>query len=508
MIKRKTGREIFIYTLFSISFTTTTGYFAKNAFDAGDMPLAAVLFLNSLAVLFSFVYSSLRHFFSNKEHIKEVKDANKYDALTELPNAIEFRSRILSKISKMKAEKNKKRAYYITIGMDKFKVINDIFGYKFADEIMLMVSEELHNTLEQGDLLGRLQGDEFGIVTFQKEENIAKYIDRVSKCFHKLYQTKTEKGEVYVSAKIGISAWDKNFNDDLSEVMKKSSNALGAAKSNNLPHKVYNHLLEKENKELLAMENDLRDAIEANEIDVFFQPKVSCDGKVKSAEALARWYSKKEGRYVRPDIFIKTAEDIGLINELGHQIMENSIKEVSQWNKEGYHDVVVAINVSTKQFTTELPKQIVKLLKEYKVRARNVEIEITESALVSDKDSSIELLEKLKETGVSIAIDDFGTGYSSLSYLVDFPLDVVKIDKSFCDKLNEPQEDMRLKGEAVISTVIHLSHKLNCKVVAEGVEEKGQLDFLKQEKCDLIQGYYFSPPINRNDFLEYLKQNH
>ncbi len=506
--KEKKGSELIIYTLFTATFASVTGMFAYDAYASDNLPLASVLLLNSLAVAFSFAYSTAKQFLTKKEHNQEVKDANKHDSLTNLPNAFEFRNMINSKLSGLKSEGDHNlRAYYITIGLDKFKMINDIFGYKFADEVMVMVSEELRRAVDEDDILGRLQGDEFGIVTFQREEDFSGYIVRINDCFHKLYKGRKETGEVFVSAKMGISAWGKKMDDSLGDIMKKSSSALVAAKSNNMKFKFYNHLLEKESKDLLDLENDLRDAVANNEIEVFFQPKTNCDGKVLSAEALARWHSKRTNGFIRPDIFIKAAEDIGLINELGFQIMEKSIQEVKGWNKSGYDDIVVAINVSTKQFTSDLPKQITKLLQAYNVNPKNVEIEITESALVNDKATSIDLLEKIKDTGVSIAIDDFGTGYSSLSYLVDFPLDVVKIDKSFCDKLREPQKEVKLKGEAVISTVIHLSHKLNCKVVAEGVEDKEQLNFLRQEKCDLIQGYYFSPPLNKDKFFAYLKEH-
>jgi diguanylate cyclase (GGDEF)-like protein len=506
-METKKHNESWLFSLFAIIFSITTGYYGYIEFSDNNFTIGSILILNSIAMFFSLIYSIAKLKIVGNEYTEEIKDANKYDYLTKLPNVFEFRRLVKSKIDLEKEEDTPFRAYYITISLEKIKTITEIYGYNFADDIIKVISEEIVNQLDDDDIIGKLQGDEFGILTFQKEEDILKYIKRLSNVFSQPHSPKNKNGEVYIPAKMGIAAWDKKYKDEFDEIVKKSIIALDTAKkTGNSIYKVYNKTIEKEKSEILELENDLRNAIKNEEIEVFFQPKVDCNGKVKSAEALARWFSKKRNSFIRPDIFIEIAEDIGMIEELGMYIMEYSIKELKKWHNEGYDDLVVAVNVSTKQFTSDLPNKISNLISKYNINPKHLEVEVTESALVNDKKTSIELLEKIKNTGVSLAIDDFGTGYSSLSYLVDFPLDVVKIDKSFCDKLREKEPDLILKGEAVISTVIHLSHKLNCKVVAEGVEDINQFNFLKKEKCDLIQGYYFSKPLNKDDFILYIKQ--
>lgn len=484
-------------------------YRALNKYNIGDYEFAIFGFLSAVTFLFIGFYIIIRTFVTRKRHNAEIKEAHRYDDLTGLLNRLAFQEEVEKKAIKLKDTEGRKRLYYLTIGIDRFRYINETFGHKYADQILIDISKNLKEVMDEDDIIGRLEGDGFSIVTQRNEEEISQVVKNISKQFNKIYQPENFNDDVYVSAKMGVSAWSRVLDELSEDVVMKSKFALDVAKQQGGAfYKMYNKTLERENNQNLELEKDLREAVLNNEIDVFFQPKIGTDGKVKSAEALARWYSEKRQQMINPGVFIEMAEELNLIEDVGKQIMEKSIKEMKKWHNLGYRDMRVAVNVSTKQFNRELPFFIKDVLNKYQMKPSMLEVEVTESALVNDKNTGTDLLVRIKDTGATIAIDDFGTGYSSLSYLLEFPLDVVKIDKSFIDKLEDSNLDKRNKGEAVVSTVINLSHRLGCKVVAEGVENKEQLDFLRKENCDLIQGYYYSRPLNKKDFIEYLKEHY
>ncbi len=491
--------------LFSAGFI----YKSFNKYNNGDYEFAIFLALSALAFIFTGIYIIVRTILIKRKHLLEVKEAHKFDDLTGLFNRLAFQNEVENKAKQLKDMEGRKRLYYLTIGIDRFRYINETFGHKYADQVLIDISNNLKNIMDEDDILGRLEGDGFSIVTQRNEEDISKVVNKISKQFNKIYQPENFVDDVHVSAKMGVSAWSRVLEEDSEDVVRKSKFALDVAKQQGGSfYKMYNKTLEKENSQNLELEKDLREAVLNKEIEVFFQPKIGSDGKIKSAEALARWYSEKREQMINPGVFIEMAEELNLIEEVGKQIMDKSISELKKWHNMGFDKMRVAVNVSTKQFNRELPFFIEDSLKKHKMKPSMLEVEVTESALVNDKNTGTDLLVKIKNTGATIAIDDFGTGYSSLSYLLEFPLDVVKIDKSFIDKLEEKNIDKRNKGEAVVSTVINLSHKLGCKVVAEGVESKEQLDFLRKENCDLIQGYFYSRPLNKKDFIKFLKENY
>lgn len=492
-----------------LAFSAGFIYKAFDKYNIGDYEFAIFGVLSAISFIFIGIYIIIRTWLMRKKHLEEVKRAHRYDDLTGLFNRLAFQEEVEKKAINLKEAEGRKRLYYLTIGIDRFRYINETFGHKYADQILVDIAENLKSILEEEDIIGRLEGDCFAIVTQRNEEEISKVVSKISKQFNKVYQPEKFNDDVYVSAKMGVSAWSRVLEEQSEDVVRKSKFALEVAKQQGGAfYKMYNKTLERENSQNLELEKDLREAVENGEIDVFFQPKVGTDGKVKSAEALARWYSTKRKQMINPGVFIEMAEELDLIEEVGKQVMEKSIKELKKWHGLGFKNMRVAVNVSTKQFNRELPFFITDTLNKYKMKPSMLEVEVTESALVNDKNTGTDLLMRIKNTGATIAIDDFGTGYSSLSYLLEFPLDVVKIDKSFIDKLEESNLDKRNKGEAVVSTVINLSHKLGCKVVAEGVENKEQLDFLREENCDLIQGYFYSRPLDKKEFIKYLKENY
>lgn len=508
--KYKKNYGLIFFALISFCFSVFLAFKSYEQFLEERLGISIIFAACSFAFLFTIFYIFLKVTSISKDHSENIKEAFKYDALTHLPNSNYFRELVQFKIEETKKENLDDRLYLVKLGFERFRFIQNNFGILFSEQLFKDIAEELTSVLDEDDELSRVEGEGFLIITRKKEVEILNYIRKINNIFNQTYSPTGMSEEIYISIKMGLAFWDKDFSLTYDEVAKQAHSAYLYAINQNSKdfYKSYNKSIQNEDALNVQLEHLLREAIEKDEIMVYFQPKIGKDGKIKSAEALARWYSKEKQQFIRPDIFINTAEDIGIIEDIGKHIMELSIKELKKWHDEGYTEMKVAVNVSTKQFNRELPKLISSLLSKYKIKPKYLEVEVTESALVTDKNVGTDLLHKIKNIGVNIAIDDFGTGYSSLSYLVDFPLDVVKIDKSFIDKINEKEESLRQKGEAVVSTVIHLSHKLGCIVVAEGVEEEKQLDFLRKEKCDLIQGYYYSRPLPDNEFLEFLSKNY
>ena len=501
-------KDLLLFSFFSFFFATATLILALIQFRNHQISLGIVSLLVSIAFDFVAIFVFFKWRITKREHEVEIKEISKYDTLTGLPNAYSFIDFITEKILEQKVKQNRSDLYLITISIERFKFINETFGYFNADNIIVSVKNELLGVMDEHDILGRLNNDEFGILTNKKKINIDKYVSELEDVFGREYNILNSDSGVFVSAKMGIAKVD--FTElpayDAEVAIKKSGMALEYSKKENVAAYLYNNTLENENNNIIRMEKDLRNAISNGEIDVFFQPKICLKtGKMVGAEALARWFSKSRNSFIRPDIFIDLAEDIGIIEDIGDFVLKRSASELHKWHDLGYKDLKVAVNVSTKQFTEKLPVFIKETINQTKLKPEDLEIEVTESALVNDKNNGIDLLQKINNSGVVIAIDDFGTGYSSLSYLVEFPLDVVKIDKSFIDKILEKDETLNKKGKAVISTFIHLSHKIGCKVVAEGVEQKEQADFLKAEGCDYIQGYYYSKPLNSEDIVKYIE---
>ena len=501
-------KDLLIFSIFSIAFAVIMEYLAYQQYYSELKSLSLLTCIGGVGFIFVAIYSLLKLKELRQRHNKEIDRANRYDTLTGIPNIYSFLDEINNKIEYIKKSEYNETLYFLNIGINRFKFVNETFGYNYADQIIIKIKKEIEKNITNNDYLGKLNGDEFGILTTCNKNELINLINKLDKIFNKEYQSSIEDSGVFISARIGITTYDKsNPQDEPQQIIKKSSIALEYAKKESMFYKIYDKTLEREANKIMKLERDLRKAIEKNEIDVFFQPKVSLkDGSIIGAEALARWYSKERNEYVRPDIFIKMAEEINMIESIGQHIFKQSAIELKKWHNLGFTNLKVAVNVSTHQFNKELPIEIDKIIKELKLKPEDLELEVTESAIISDKHSGTNLLRKVQETGITIAIDDFGTGYSSLAYLVEFPLDIIKIDKSFIDKLNDPDPKMIEKGQSVISTIIHLSHSLGCKVVAEGVEDENQKNFLKTKNCDYIQGYYYSKPLNKKDFIEYLNK--
>ncbi len=375
------------------------------------------------------------------------------------------------------------------LDLDRFKFVNDTLGLKGGDHFLKKITERLLTLTGEESLLYRQGGDEFIFLlknsSFDSTKIVAKKIlDLFSEPFT------IDQQEFYISPSIGISRYPADGYDSNS-LIQKAAQALFEVKEKGRAHyRFYQTHMKSSFPNYIIMESHLRKAIEKDELYLHYQPQVNLTtGIIDSFEALIRWNNRKFG-FVSPAQFIPLAEETGLIHQVGDWVLEQVCLQLHNWRQKGFRNVRVAINISPKQFLQEqLVNTIEYYLSKYKLPASCIEIEITEGAM-QDTQQTLKMLKNLKKLGVFISVDDFGTGYSSLNYLKRFPIDILKIDQSFVKEIGINQKD-----SAITKTIIHLAHSLGLEVIAEGVEEEGQVNFLKDAKCQKAQGFFFSKPI-------------
>ena len=421
-----------------------------------------------------------------------------YDLLTNLPNRALFQDTLTKKLSK--AKRNKSKLALMFIDLDNFKMINDTLGHDYGDLLLIEVAKRLTGILREEDLVARLGGDEFTVILDDIKDNAYPSIV-AQKIIDSLSQPVKLKDEVgYIGASVGIAI----FPDDATEkedLIKNADMAMYSAKTGG--KNIYRYFTEDMNadaKERLELSNDLRNAIQNNQLKLFYQPIIDTDtNTLHACEALVRWEHPKYG-VITPGNFIKLAEEGGFMAQIGRWIIQNACTQLKTMEKLGL-SVKVAVNISSKQLTqNHLEHTLKTIIKETGVNAKHLELEVTESFLMENLKQVEIALGNLKKLGINTAIDDFGTGYSSLSRLKKLPISKLKIDKSFIDDIPHDQDDMQ-----IASTIITLAKGLGLEVVAEGVETKEQVDFLKERGCHLMQGYYFSEAIAEADFNAYLR---
>jgi len=423
-----------------------------------------------------------------------------YDSLTDLPNRELLSNRLAKAVQKQK--RNGKLVAILLFDMDNFKLVNDTLGHIAGDGMLRLVAERLRSIIRESDTISRLGGDEFCLL-LDDVENVS-VVSSMAKKILASFKAPfiIEAQELFMTVSIGISIYPENALD-VSTLIKQADTAMYRAKDDGKnTYQFFTDKMDEASYDRLMIEGYLRRAIEDNELELYYQPKVElCTGKIIGAEALLRWNHPEMGM-VSPDRFIGIAEDTGLIIPIGAWVMDKAVSQTKAWIESGYNKFHMAINVSGRQFKTESIVDLVNIaLQKYNVPSINIEVELTESVLMDEKDKILTTLNTLRDNGISIAIDDFGTGYSSLSYLKMFPLTTLKIDKSFIDDLSDGSDDAE-----IVSATIKMAKSLNMRVVAEGVETVKQLNFLQKEHCDVIQGYYYSPPVPVHKFDELLKR--
>ncbi|HET9403489.1 MAG TPA: EAL domain-containing protein, partial [Burkholderiales bacterium] len=416
-----------------------------------------------------------------------------YDVLTNLPNRVLFYDRLKQALAQ--ARRNQWNVGVLFIDVDRFKNVNDTLGHAMGDKLLQQVSERLTGAVRAGDTVGRLGGDEFSIVlsnlTSAQDANLV--AQKIMAGFNEPF--KLDSAEIYVTASIGITLYpDDSVEQDT--LIKNADAAMYRAKE--LGRNSFQFYMPEMNtraQALLSMESSLRRALDRGEFILHYQPKASAaTGEITGVEALLRWQSPERG-LISPAEFIPVLEETGLIVPVGDWVIKAACAQVKAWQRSGVEPVPVAVNLSARQFQSpKLGASIVAAVEESGIEPRFLELEITESSLMQNADGAISTLQYLKSCGINVSIDDFGTGYSSLAYLKRFPLDALKIDRSFVRDITSDPDDA-----TITRAVISMAHSLGLKVVAEGVETESQFEFLAENGCDEIQGYYFSRPLTADD---------
>jgi diguanylate cyclase (GGDEF)-like protein/PAS domain S-box-containing protein len=425
-----------------------------------------------------------------------------YDTLTELPNRVLLRDRLVQAIAQ--AERNKWIVAVLYIDLDRFKLVNDTHGHAAGDKLLQQVSERLSCCLRGGDTIGRLGGDEFAIVLPQISniEDAALVAQKCMLSFKDPFYL--DELETFVSGSIGITLYP--VDGELPELLiQNADTAMYRAKElgrNN--YQFYTPEMNARARVKLNLADNLRRALERDEMFLHYQPQLDLrTGKIIGAEALIRWNNPALGA-VSPCEFIPVAEETGLILSIGEWVLRTACAQNKIWQDSGLPKVIVAVNLSARQMAqSDIVTLVKNVLDETGLESRYLELELTESMVMDEAEDAIETMNRLKELGVHLSIDDFGTGYSNLGYLERFPLNTLKIDRSFINKITDKICTGNDNG-VIAKAIINLAHGLGFYVIAEGVETEAQLAFLKTFGCDSMQGFYFSRPIATTDFASLL----
>jgi len=423
-----------------------------------------------------------------------------FDSLTGLPNRHLFRDRLMQSMTQ--AMRLAKPMAVLFIDLDRFKLVNDTLGHSAGDRLLKEATRRLQASLRPGDTVGRFGGDEFGAVLADLGKPgdasvvAQKIIDALAQPFH------LEGHETYVTASIGITLFPTDGDDAGTLIMNADTAMYRAKEQGRNTYQYFTREMNERAMQRVKMEASLRRAIERSEFLLHYQPKVKLDsGEVCGFEALIRWQHPERG-LVSPMEFIPVLEDTGLIVPVGEWVMREVCAQIKRWQKSGLRVPPVAVNLSARQFQQKgLEDSVRRLLAEAGVDPTLIQIELTESLLMKDPEAAARTLQGLKESSLRLSVDDFGTGYSSLNYLKRFPIDALKIDRTFIRDVTIDPDDA-----AITVAIIGLAHSLDLKVIAEGVETEGQLEFLAQHGCDEIQGYLFSRPVGADECAQILRE--
>ena len=425
-----------------------------------------------------------------------------HDGLTSLPNRAMLQDRMQQAIAR--ARRSGVRVAALFIDLDRFKEVNDTLGHRIGDELLREIAERLKRTLRDSDFLVRLSGDEFMVVLEQLADLepprlvAGKILDEIRQ------PTCIEGHEIHVSASIGISLFPDDAND-VESLLKNSDMAMYRAKElGKNAFQFFSVELAEQGNAMRLLENSLRSALVRNEFELYYQPKIDMQsGRIVGAEALLRWHHPTRG-LVSPGEFVPLAEDAGLMQEIGNWVLDVAFAQLRRWREKGYGNMRLAVNVAAGQFRApHLLERIRDRLEREKCSPACIEIEITETSMLRDPDGVGTVLRALRELGLRVAIDDFGTGYSSLSHLKRFPIDTLKIDKTFVADILQDRGDA-----AIVSAVVAIARALNLEVIAEGVETDAQRVLLQAQGCDAYQGYLFSPALPIAEFDAMLQRHH
>jgi len=428
-----------------------------------------------------------------------------YDDLTGLPN----RSLFAQQLKKLKQRNRGKSSGFIAIlclDLDRFKLINDGLGYQAGDRILIATALRLQENLSSKVILARVGADEFAIAIKTDEDTteaieIANQLERALSAPYKLVEQ-----DIFTSASIGLAFNRLNKDFQPEELLQASHSAMYQAKvSGKSQHQVFATNMHEQAFKRLQLEADLNQAINNQEFELYYQPIICLQtSTIKGFEALVRWQSPTRG-FISPGAFIPVAEETGLIVPMGEWILTTACRQMQEWRKQFplAESVIMSVNLSSRQFAqTNLIAQIQEALITTGLDAANLKLEITESMVMDDVENTIHLLHQLKELDLKISMDDFGTGFSSFSYLHRFPIDTLKVDRSFVSNMSQGE-----KNKEIVNTIIILAHRLGMDVIAEGIETEAELEILQGFNSEYAQGYFFAKPLSKEDATELLIQN-
>ncbi len=414
------------------------------------------------------------------------------DALSGLANRNSLEE-YLQKLIASSLRENKQFAF-LFLDIDHFKSVNDSLGHNVGDELLKNVASVIQKVVRPNDIVARIGGDEFVIVLqdYDTYLELSAIIERIQKQLMRPWLIQNHP--IHISSSVGVALYPDD-GTDIVTLMKHSDIAMyQAKKQGRSQYQFFTQELNQSIQHLIQLDKEMRWALEHSEYELYYQPKIDLQsGKIVGAEALIRWISPERG-IIAPDTFIPLAEENGFIVKLGDWIIDEALNQHLRWKEKGI-DIILSINISTKQLLEiGFVNKLIEKIESKKVNPAKIDIEITEYMFIEANKESHDILNAISDYGISISLDDFGTGYSSLSYLKKFPIDYLKIDKIFLDDYNT--ED----GAVFIETIVKMGQVLKIKVVAEGVEEAAQIDFLKEIGCDQYQGYYCSKPLKVTEF--------
>jgi len=428
-----------------------------------------------------------------------------HDTLTSIPNRTLLLDRIRQSLVRRKRYPKTSFAI-IFIDLDRFRLVNESLGHIHGDELLQLISARLKETIPIGDTVARLGGDEFSVL-LQDIESV-RDVEAIAKDIQNSFSKPFFLGdkEVFASASMGIAHSDNNYKTP-EEILRDSELAMYRAKRDGKSQSiVFQPQFRQSSLSPIDLDTDLRRALDRDEMELHYQPIISMrDRTISGFEALLRWSHRSRG-VISPNEFIPLAEETGLIYDLGQWVLGKACKQIAAWNKskEKEDQLEISINLSSRQFSDpNLVEGIVENIEKSGFNAEFLKIEITESALMQNAQRSVSMLNQLKDLNIKVCVDDFGTGYSSLSYLHTFPIDTLKIDRSFVHDMSRNFRNME-----IIRTIIMLAHNLKLDVIAEGVETGEQDAQLSALGCQFAQGFYFSRPLNSFDAALLIQQNH
>ncbi|WEF35298.1 bifunctional diguanylate cyclase/phosphodiesterase [Pseudoduganella chitinolytica] len=424
-----------------------------------------------------------------------------HDALTSLPNRVLLQDRLTQAVAY--ANRSGHSLWVLLIDLDRFKFVNDTLGHKAGDELLKTIAARLQASVRESDTVARLSGDEFvAILSEYPEQTLSP--DVVGRIMRALAQPVDLEGkEFIVTCSIGVAVYEGDGAPSLHLIEQADIAMYSAKKLGRNCYQFFEQSMNEEAQERLRIESALRNALVRQEFVLHYQPQLDlATGAIVGVEALLRWQHPELGM-VSPQRFIGLAEETGLIVPIGAWVMRTAAAQAKAWHDAGLPPLRMAVNLSARQFAQpDLVQSIAAVLAETGLPAACLELELTESLFVDDVAKAVALLHELKGLGVALSIDDFGTGYSSLSYLRTFPIDVLKIDRTFVGQIAGDSDQA-----AIVVSIIALAHNLQLKVIAEGVETADQVAFLRRHDCDQVQGYYFSRPVPAQEFAALVQEN-